>query len=173
MLAGSCSLFYLQAPAWAQSAEVRRLLPAASAAGQGRLTYWGLEVYDASLWVAPGFRAADFAAHAFALELSYLREFSAADIARRSIDEMARIAPLGEDRARQWQAALQATLRDVRRGDRLTGLNRPGHGVVFLFNDKPAGEIADAQFARLFFAIWLGPRTSEPALRQALLGAMP
>src|SRR5689334_22352485 len=90
LLMGACGLFYLQAPAWAQSAEVRRLLPAASAAGQARLTYWGFEVYDASLWVAPGFRAGDFAAHAFALELSYLRAFSAADIARRSIDEMAR-----------------------------------------------------------------------------------
>lgn len=171
---GACGLFYLQAPAWAQSAEVRRLLPAASAAGQARLTYWGFEVYDASLWVAPGFRAGDFAAHTFALELSYLRAFSAADIARRSIDEMARAAPLDEDRARRWRTALQAALRDVKRGDRLTGVNRPGQGVVFLFNDKPVSEIADAQFARLFFAIWLGPRTSEPALRQALLaGATP
>ena len=28
----------------------------------------------------------------------------------------------------------------------------------------------DAEFARLFFGIWLSPRTSEPALREALLG---
>jgi hypothetical protein len=35
------------------------------------------------------------------------------------------------------------------------------------------GEIRDAAFARLFFAVWLSPRTSEPALRSALLGKRP
>lgn len=158
----------------APSAEVLRLLPAATVAGQGRLTYWGFEVYDASLWVAPGFRRGNFAEHGFALQLSYLRDFRAADIARRSIDEMARTGRFDPAQARQWQAALQAALRDVRRGDRLTGIHRPGHGAVFLFNDKPAGEVRDPVFARLFFAIWLGEQTSEPALRQALLaGAAP
>jgi hypothetical protein len=158
---------------WAQGAEVRRLLPAASAAGQGRLVYWGFEVYHASLWVTPGFRQSDFADHAFALELDYLRDFSAADIARRSIDEMARAASFDAAQARRWQSALQAALRDVRRGDRVTGVNRPGAGVAFLFNGKPMGEVADAQFARLFFAIWLGERTSEPGLRRALLAGTP
>ena len=28
----------------------------------------------------------------------------------------------------------------------------------------------DAEFTRLFFGIWLSPRTSEPRLREALLG---
>jgi hypothetical protein len=32
------------------------------------------------------------------------------------------------------------------------------------------GDIRDAEFARLFFGIWLSPRSSEPAMRQALLG---
>jgi hypothetical protein len=31
------------------------------------------------------------------------------------------------------------------------------------------GEIAEPEFARLFFAIWLDPRTSAPDLRAALL----
>ena len=34
---------------------------------------------------------------------------------------------------------------------------------------RTVGEVADAEFARLFFGIWLSPRTSEPQLRQALL----
>jgi len=32
------------------------------------------------------------------------------------------------------------------------------------------GEVKDAEFARRFFGIWLAPSTSEPALRQTLLG---
>ena len=37
--------------------------------------------------------------------------------------------------------------------------------------DKVVGEVADPEFARLFFGIWLSPNTSEPSLRQALLAS--
>jgi hypothetical protein len=61
----------------------------------------------------------------------------------------------------------------VKKGDRIMAVNLPGEGVRFLFNGKPNGEILDPQFARLFFAIWLSPKTSEPKMREELLvGAM-
>ena len=59
---------------------------------------------------------------------------------------------------------------DVRAGDRITGVHRPGTGARFFVNGRLQGELPDADFARLFFGIWLSPRTSEPALREALLG---
>ena len=62
---------------------------------------------------------------------------------------------------------------DVRKGDRLLGLQRPGEAAVFWLNGRLRGEIRDAEFARRFFGIWLSPQTSEPALRRALLGAAP
>jgi hypothetical protein len=40
---------------------------------------------------------------------------------------------------------------------------------AFLLNGRPLGEVRDPDFARVFFGIWLSPRTSEPALREALL----
>ena len=144
-------------------------LPSGRVAGQARLRFWGMDVYDASLSVTPGFRRSDFASHAFALELHYLRAFSAADIAHRSLDEMRRVGGFSDALAQQWQSGLARLLPDVRPGDRLTGVNRPGRGVQFFFNGRPLGELGDAQFARLFFGIWLGPQTSEPVLRDALL----
>ena len=54
-------------------------------------------------------------------------------------------------------------------GDRLLGVYQPGVGAVFKMGGRVVGEVADAAFARLFFGIWLSPKTSEPALRQALL----
>ena len=36
---------------------------------------------------------------------------------------------------------------------------------------RVVGEVADAEFSRLFFGIWLSPQTSEPGLRQALIAA--
>lgn len=138
-------------------------------AGAGRLTFLGLQVYDAQLWVAPGFRQAAFADHRFALELHYLRDFSAADIAARSMKEMRRDAPMAAEQAIRWQERLQQALPDVRAGDRVVGLHAPGQGLQFIVNGRPAGSIADAQLAARFFGIWLAPTTSEPALRTALL----
>ena len=37
------------------------------------------------------------------------------------------------------------------------------------FSDRFLGEIADPEFGRAFFAIWLDPRTSAPQLRANLL----
>ena len=153
----------------AQPAEVQAAIPGARQAGSGRLVYWGFDVYDAALWVGPGFRQDDYARHPLALELSYLRSFTALAIARRSLDEMRRMASIAPARATQWQRALANALPDVARGDRITGLYRPDSGAFFLINGAPAGEVRDPEFARLFFAIWLSPATSEPALRSALL----
>ena len=149
----------------------REVLPGARLAGQGRLTWWGLAVYEARLWVQPGFTAADFAVHPFALELRYLRELRGSAIAQRSIDEMRRAGEFSEQQAQQWRQALAGILPDMRPGDRIMGVHAPGQGASFLIHGKPAGMIADPLFASLFFAIWLGPATSQPGLRAALLGA--
>lgn len=144
-----------------------------AAAGSGRLRWLGISAYEARLWVAPGFRAELFGEHAFALELHYLRTFSAEAIARRSLEEMRRAGPVGAAQAAAWEEALRRVLPDVQPGDRIAGVHRPGRGAAFVVNGVAAGEIADPGFASLFFAIWLGPATSEPRLRQALLGATP
>jgi hypothetical protein len=152
-------------------AELAQALPGASLSGQMRFRVWGFEVYDASLWTLPGFSAVGFDAHPLALELRYLREFDGADIAERSVKEMRRIAQLTAEQERRWLEEMRRVFPNVRKGDRLLGVHRPGQGAVFWFNGQPRGEIRDVEFTRLFFGIWLSSRTSEPALRQALLGA--
>jgi hypothetical protein len=147
--------------------------PATQLRGQGELRWLGLAVYDARLWVAPGFDPAAPERHAFELELVYHRAFRAADISRRSIEEMRRAGPIAPQDAQRWQAQLARVLPDVRPGDRIAGVHLPGTGLRFLVNGRPVGDIEDAGFAARFFAIWLGPDTSEPALRDALLGQRP
>ena len=168
VLTGAAGLLSLQV--WANSlpSELRSVLPSAALAGQAKLTFWGFEVYQASLWVAPGFTAAAYADHGFALELTYLRDFAGADIAKRSLAEMARQAPISDAQARRWGEQMRALFPDVKAGERLTGIHLPGVGARFVFNGQPLGDLADAEFARLFFGIWLSPQTSEPRLRLAL-----
>jgi hypothetical protein len=145
------------------------LLSGAKLAGSAKLRFWGFDVYQATLWVRPGFQAPDFTRHAFALELDYLRDFTGAAIAARSIEEMRRISRFSDAKAEEWQTALRGALPDVRKGDRIAGLHVPGVGVRFLLNGKPFGEVRDAEFSAQFFGIWLSPGTSEPAMRQSLL----
>ena len=152
-----------------QRAELQTLLPQGRLVGSGRLTFWGFQVYEARLWAQPDFKATNFATQALALELSYLRAFASADVAERSISEMRRSAAINDEQADKWKAAMRQMLPDVKKGDRVMGVYRPGVGASFLMNGRVIGEIRDAEFARLFFGIWLSPRTSEPALRSALL----
>ncbi|MDO9404083.1 MAG: chalcone isomerase family protein [Polaromonas sp.] len=149
--------------------ELQELLPNSRLVGKGRLTVWGFQVYDARLWGPKNFSGNNLAAQPFALELAYLRAFDKVDVAERSITEMRRAGTISDVQAQAWTDDLLRVLVDVKKGDRIMGVNRPGVGALFVINGKPGGEIRDLEFARRFFGIWLAPQTSEPQLRSALL----
>ena len=149
--------------------ELASVLPQSRLLGKSRLTFFGFQVYDARLWASSGFKADKLTAQSFALELAYLRSFDNLDIAVRSITEMRRSAPISDAQAKVWIDEMLRVIPDVKAGDRVTGIHRPGLGAQFLVNGTPSGEIRDAEFARLFFGIWLSPKTSEPKMRLALL----
>ncbi len=150
--------------------ELAQALPAARLQGEGRLSFFGLQVYGIRLWTPEPVTAATWSEVPLALELAYARKLSGEAIAERSIDEMRRQGALGSAQAESWLAAMSRLFPDVRDGDRLTGVYRPGAGASFFFNGQPRGELNDRGFARRFFGIWLAPQTSEPALRDRLLG---
>ena len=128
------------------------------------------DVYDAALWVAPGFRSSRYGQSMLALELTYLRSLKGAQIADRSLDEMRRGAALTAEQEKTWLSAMQAAFPDVQAGDRVSGLHQPDFGAHFWFNGGLRASVADAEFSRLFFGIWLAETTSQPRLRNALLG---
>lgn len=169
LLVLTAGLWGLNVPATAQPA-VPAELAQPRLAGSSRYSYWGFDIYQATLWVEPGFRGSEPARSRFALELHYLRGFKGSDIARRSIEEMRRVGEFSEAQAQAWLQAMQAAFPDVAAGDRLTGIHRPGQGARFLANGRPTFDVNDPEFARLFFGIWLSDKTPEPRLRQALLG---
>jgi hypothetical protein len=170
----------LSAPAatWATTAtappaEVSAALPGAVLQGQGRLRYFGLHIYDAALWSLAPVPPGDPLGAALALEMRYARKLAGSAIADRSLDEMKRVGDFSPADGQRWLDAMKQAFPDVIAGDRITGVLRPGVGAVFFVNGKPSAEVRDAQFAQLFFGVWLSPRTSQPALRAALLGTTP
>ncbi|AOF85400.1 hypothetical protein BSY239_4201 [Hydrogenophaga sp. RAC07] len=158
-------------PAGAQAPEptLSAALQDKTTVGKARLRYWGFDVYDASLWALPGFDIGRFENQRFGLELAYLRDFKGADIAERSIDEMKGLATIEPAQATRWTQAMSKLFPDVKRGDRITGVHVPGSGARFYLNGRLLGEVADDAFSRLFFGIWLSPKTSQPRMRENLI----
>jgi hypothetical protein len=154
--------------------QLRNVLRTPRLVGQQRFTYWGFEVYDASLWASEPFAPDDWVKQLLVLELRYLRDFKGADIAQRSIDEMQGQRPLSAIQQNNWSATLQALIPNVRTGERITGIYTPDKGMQLLHQDRLLGDMRDTDLAQRFLGIWLAPETSQRKLRQQLLaGAQP
>jgi hypothetical protein len=144
----------------AEGAEFRAL-------GQGRMRWFGLHLYDAALWVAGREWQWD---RPFALDITYARDFAGYKLAEASASEMQRLGFSDVRKLERWREQLVAVLPDVRKGERITGVFRPGVGVEFYHQGRSRGLVRDVEFARAFFSIWLDPRTRDPRLRASLLG---
>jgi hypothetical protein len=140
-------------------------LPDAQLVGRGQFSRFGFSVYEARLWAPFGRYTPE---RPFALSLTYSRTIAGERLVQASVDEMQKLqAPLADRQT--WRADLERVLPDVVPGDSITAVYQPGQGAVFFHRDKQTGRISD-DLAKQFFGIWLDPRTSEPSLRQALLG---
>jgi hypothetical protein len=167
LLGGSSAVHALtRAEPWP---EVREILAQADLLGSARFRFRGFNVYDARLWAAPGFLAAQYVQQPFALTLNYLRAIKGAAIAERSLKEMRDIAPVDKAQASTWIHAMTQLFPDVQAGDRITGAHQPSQGASFWINGQPLGQIADDSFSQRFFGIRLHPETSLPAVRRDLL----
>lgn len=162
-------------------AEVLLSIPEAKLIGRARLRFFGLNIYEAVLWANAELRPSVYAASPLALELNYLRNLNGGLIAERSIQEMRRVGPINTTQEQAWLRFMQQTFPNVIEGDRITGVHQPSAaggagapgGAAFFYNGAPVGQIADADFSRYFFGIWLHPNSSEPKMRsELLLGAL-
>lgn len=138
--------------------------------GQGTLRWFGFKIYDARFFTPGPITEQRLFESPFALELSYAREFSGKSIAEISMDEIKKLGVGNTTQHQQWLAAMQQIFPDVQSGDQLRGLHMPGRGTRFFYNGKPIGMIADTEFSKAFFSIWLDPKTIKPDLRRQLLG---
>jgi Chalcone isomerase-like len=140
--------------------------------GQARLVVYGFNIYDAKFWAGQNFSAANYDSEPFALELRYLRSFTGASIAEISLKEMRKLGKVSDEKAAAWLAEMKRTFPDVKKGDVLLGVHRSDGSADFTLNGKSLGQVRDEEFTRLFFGIWLDPKTSEPKMRNALVGAV-
>ncbi|MDX2217962.1 MAG: chalcone isomerase family protein [Burkholderiales bacterium] len=146
---------------------VQKDLPGLTLVGDTNFRFIGMKVYDIRLWAPEGRYAPD---KPFALELVYDMNFKGTDIAKRSIDEKRGQGYGPEEKLNRWYAEMAKIFPDIKPGDTLIGIHVPGKEARFYTRSKFIAAVADPEFSRAFFDIWLSEKTSQPGLRKRLLG---
>ena len=159
-----------QVAAPALPAQTTAGMPALKAVGGGLLRIFGFQVYNAYLWTPDGL--AFDRAKPYVLDIHYLRTFSAKQLAERSIDEMRGQGTGAEAVYPKWSTEMQRVFADVKEGDRLIGIATPARTAKFFYNGAYRGEVADEAFTDAFFGIWLSDKSSQPGMRDRLLGKL-
>src|SRR6185369_14113356 len=67
-------------------------------------------------------------------------------------------------------ATLNGWMADVKTGDKLTFIHKPGAGLEVNVNGAAKGIIKGDDFAKAFLAIWLGADPPNPEIKAGLLG---
>src|ERR1700691_4622520 len=135
--------------------------------GKGRHSWFGIRMYDATLWiVGPQWSAA--APHALDIEPG--RDVPADTLVKNAITEM-RDLKVGD--ARQlgiWQAELRQIIPNVRQGDQIVIFCPDTKRTLAYLNGSSTGSIDDPSFCPAVMSVWLHPQTKHQAIRKSLLG---
>lgn len=133
---------------------------------------WLFRVYAVAHYLPPGAGPAGPSSDvARRLEFSYLVDIERGGFGKAADELLARnfppeaLAPLRERLDR-----LHAAYVDVKAGDRYALTYLPGQGTELTHNGRHLALVEGADFARAYFAIWLGEAPIDARLRDRLLG---
>ena len=134
--------------------------------GKGRHSWWGIQMYDATLWiVGPQWSATG--THALDLEPS--RVVPADTLVKNAIKEM-RDLKVGDERQRGiWQAEMRKLLPNLKQGDQVVIFCPDTKRTLAYVNDSSTGAIDDPSFCPAIMSVWLHPQTKHQAMRKSLL----
>lgn len=159
------------------SGQFSEFLAQPESVGSARLTYLFFDVYDATLWVERPLAGSQLSAQQgwkmlapLVLELKYLRKLHGEKIAERSLKEMNELGLDNAEQEQRWLEFMLTTFPTVNEGDVIAGAYAAEGQTAFYLNGEKIGEIDDPAFGEYFFAIWLDVDTSEPKMREQLLG---
>lgn len=128
--------------------------------------FW--DIYQSRLASTTGDFYADRHNDEVLFEINYLRDIKRSELIERTVEQWQYVG-FSPAQYQQYLPLLEQMWPDIKAGDTLALLVSPLEST-FYFNNKKIGQIKQAAFASLFLDIWLSPITSQPALRQQLLG---
>lgn len=137
--------------------------------GEGVMRYLFWDIYHAELATNTGdYRQGQ---HPMRLSLTYLRDIEGDEITKATFDQWRKLDR--PEYVRTYKALLKGLWPDVRSGDTLSFVTDANGQGTFYFNGELLQRVDDPAFSEAFTAIWLSPKTTEPALRAQLLGGRP
>jgi hypothetical protein len=140
--------------------------PGLHAFGKGRHSWWGIRMYDATLWiVGPQWSAA--APHAIDLEPG--RDVPADTLVNNAIAELRDLKVGDASKLGIWQAELKKVLPSVRQGDQVVIFCADKNRTLAYLNNSSTGEVDDPTFCPAVMSVWLHPQTKHQAMRKSLL----
>ena len=143
--------------------------------GLRKATFLKVNVYVAALYVAQPSRdpmALVESSGPDELILHFVRNVGADDLTKAWNEGFARNSKDQVVALQERIAKLNGWMADVKSGQRLTFIRRPGAGIQVDANGTVKGTIEGDDFARAFFAIWLGATPPNPELKSGLLGGV-
>ena len=135
--------------------------------GTGVLKVFFMEIYSLTLHSKE--RNYSVSDH-FALEFDYKKSVSKKTIVDASMDELAKAPNVGSVEIKAWKQLLEKGISDMEAGKKATVVFSKSGDVEFWLENRETFSFQDLKFAENFATIWLGPQTSHPKLRLALLG---
>jgi hypothetical protein len=106
----------------------------------------------------------------FALEFDYKKSVSKKIIVDASMDELSKAPNVSSAEKKAWKQILEQGISDMQAGEKASVVFSDTGDVEFWSENRKPISFQDLKFAKNFAAIWLGPKTSHPKLRLALLG---
>ena len=160
----ACSLFVT--PVGAQT-DWKTRYPDLQVVGSGVLKIFFMDIYNLTLHSKErNYGASD----QFALEFEYKKSVSKKTIIDASMDELSKAPNVGPAETKAWKQILERGISDMQAGEKASVVFSKSGNVEFWSENGEAVSFQDLKFAKSFAAIWLGPQTSHPKLRLALLG---
>ena len=104
------------------------------------------------------------------LEFDYQRALKKNAVIEASVKEMRRQKGVTEKQLSKWRNYLQLAIKPAQKATSASLYWTAEGRITFYYDGVKTVTIEDADFSRAFLNIWLGPETSEPELRLALLG---
>jgi hypothetical protein len=134
--------------------------------GKGRHSWWGIQMYDATLWiVGPRWSAAQ----PHALDIEPNRAVPSDTLVSNAIAEMRTLKVGDERRLKAWQAEMKQVIPDVRQGDQVVIFCSDANHTFVYLNDKSTGKVDDPSFCPALMSVWLHPQTKHQSMRKSLL----
>jgi Chalcone isomerase-like len=141
--------------------------------GLRQATAFKVSVYVAALYVAKTSSDANVLLHAATpseLVLQFVRNVGADDLRKGWSEGFEKNAKAQLPSLKDRIATLNGWMSDVKTGERLTFIHKPGTGIQVDVNGTVKGIIKGDDFAEAFLAIWLGADPPNAEIKSGLLG---